>query len=193
MKNIIKNNKLLRTLLLASSVVLGSFSAQAGVILSFSETAVEVGVNDSFNLDLLASTDVSIAADSFIAFSTDVLFDNSFLSLDSIDLGSDFTEDIFSPGIAGFFNADFTNPFSPVLTASGDDILLASLTFTAIEVGNTSLASIVESFSSLLPFQTISVESAFADVSVSAVSVPAPATLGLFGISLLVLMRLRRK
>lgn len=179
MKNVILKNKLIRTLVFASSVVLSTFGAQANVILSFDETDIEVGLNESFTVNLLAETEVP--ADWFSFFSIDTSFESSFLSLDSVVLG-DF--------VGSLGNATYTDPLliSPVV--GGTNILLAAFTFTATDYGTTSLDTISERFTSLFsPAALITVDSASTDISV----VSAPATLGLFTIALAGLVSLRRK
>lgn len=186
MKNLITNNKIFRSLTLASLLLMSAFSAQAGLILSFDESDVAVELNDNFTLSLYADTEYPV--DWFTKFSIDTSFDSSILSLDSVTLG-DF--------VGTLDNALYADPAlsSPIIGGSG--VFLASLSFTAIGLGDTTLNTINAVFSNIFsPAAVISVDLASANISVadsSAVAVPEPATLGFFIIGALALFGLRRK
>jgi hypothetical protein len=185
MKNVILGKNMFRSLVLASSLILSAFSVQAGVILSFSEDDIEVGLNETFTVELYADTGSTAPADGIGNFSLDLSFDNSIINLDGFSLGGLF-------GVQSSFGGTFTPifsipPFPPTFVALGSDILLGTFTFTATDYGTTSLRSISESFQNLL-FQ---LEQTSASANVSVVS--APAALGMFVIALAGLVRLRRK
>jgi hypothetical protein len=195
MKNLITNNKIFRSLTLASLLLMSAFSAQAGLILSFDESDIAVELNDNFTLSLYADTEYLV--DWFTTFSIDTSFDSSILSLDSVTLGD------FDGTLDSAFYADpvlfspIADPvlFSPIIGGSG--VFLASLSFTAIGLGDTTLNTINAVFSNIFsPAAAISVDLASANISVadsSAVAVPEPATLGFFIIGALALFGLRRK
>jgi len=187
MKNVILGKNMFRSLVLASSLILSAFSVQAGVILSFSEDDIEVGLNETFTVELYADTGSTGIADGIGNFNLDLSFDNSIIELKGFSVGGLF-------GAQSSFGGTFTPifsipPFPPTLVALGSDILLGTFTFKATNYGTTSLRSISESFNNLLigPLETDT--SASANISV----VSTPATLGLFAIALAGLVRLRRK
>jgi hypothetical protein len=183
MKNVILNNKLVRSVVLASSLVLSVFSAQANVILSFSESDVEVNLNESFTLSLYADTE--FLSDSFFAFIMDVDFDNSVLSFDGFTRSSSFIAN--APILP--INGVYFDPSFATLSAFGSDILLGTLEFTTIGLGSRTIETISESFLSLIPVIAIGSESAFTNVNV--VGVSAPGTIVIFGLALAMLVRRR--
>jgi hypothetical protein len=180
MKNVILGKKMFRSLVLASSLILSAFSVQAGVILSFGEDDIEVGLNETFTVELYANTG-SAPAGGIGSFNLDLSFNNSIINLDSFSLG-------------GLFDAQssFGGTYIPTsfldIVAIGSDILLGTFTFTATDYGSISLSSISESFQNIL-VPSLDKTSASANISV----VSTPATLGLFAIALVGLVRLRRK
>ena len=179
MKKVILNNNLIRAFVLVSSLVLSTFSAQADIILTFGESDIEVGLNDSFTVNLYAET--GTPSDMFSHFSLGTAFNSSILNLDSVTLG-DFTGSLVD---AAYFDPLFLSPF-----VGGSDILLASFAFTAIDYGSTTLSTINAAFSNLFSQNaTIVVDDASANISV----VSTPATLGLFVMALVGLVSLRRK
>lgn len=179
MKNVIINSKMCRTLILTSSLLLGTFNTQANVILSFVGDDISVGLNDTFEIALFAETETP--SDSFIRFGLDIDFNSDILNYDGFALDSNFSGPLAD---AFYFDPTFTSP-----SIGGSNILLGTFSFTAIDYGDTSLKTISESFTSLLSFITISSESASANISV----VSAPATLSLFAAAFLGLVGLRRK
>ena len=192
MKNLITNNKIFRSLTLASLLLMSAFSAQAALILSFSEPGVEVQVNDTFILDLYVN--VTAPVDSILAWGLDLdLSNSSLLNLNSFTLGTDFMTILgLDDGIGG------ASPTGPLF---GSNILLGSFEFTALAVGDTVASTsnndpLSEGFFTTRFFTPTEFNSASANISVadsSAVAVPEPATLGFFIIGALALFGLRRK
>jgi hypothetical protein len=192
MKNLITNNKIFRSLTLAGVLLMSAFSAQASLILSFSETDVEVQVNDTFTLDLYVT--VTAPVDSILAWGLDLdLSSSSLLNLNSFTLGTDFINiDGLDDGIGG------ASPTAPLF---GSNILLGSFEFTALAVGDTIASTsnndpLFEGFVTTRIYTPTEFNSASANISVadsSAVAVPEPATLGFFIIGALALFGLRRK
>lgn len=194
MKNLITNNKIFRSLTLATLLLMSAFSAQAGLILSFSEPDVEVQVNDTFTLDLYVN--VTAQVDSILAWGLDLdLSNSSLLNLNSFTLGTDFiTIGGLDDDIGG------ASPF-PAPAVFGSNILLGSFEFTALAVGDTIASTsnndpLSEGFFTTRFFTPTVFNSASANISIadsSAVAVPEPATLGFFIIGALALFGLRRK
>lgn len=187
MKNVILNSKVLKAFVLAGGLMMSTFSAQADLVLSFGESDVEVGLNDTFTLDLYV--DVTAPVDSIISWGLDLdLSNSSLLNLNSFTLGGDFTS--FSLGV----DADGIGgaAFGPLF---GSNILLGTFEFTAVGYGSTSaststtLGDIFEGFTTTNLFTPTVFNSPSANISV----VSAPATVGLFGIAVLGLAGLRRK
>tara|TARA_R110002167_G_scaffold291134_1_gene495959 strand:- start:502 stop:1035 length:534 start_codon:yes stop_codon:yes gene_type:complete len=164
------------------SLMLTVSVAQASIIVSFDPSATEVSVGDTFTVDVLANTQ-DIFLDGFSAFDLDFSFDETLATLDNAVTGSLFVQSLFAFGDVAGFEAF-------LMSVTGTDILLATLTFTANKVGALSLdLSSSSEFSSL--FADVGFDSTALDITVNAVS--APATLGLFGLSLLAMAGLRRK
>ena len=187
MKNVILNSKVLKAFVLAGGLLMSTFSAQADLVLSFGESDVEVGLNDTFTLELYV--DVTAGADTILSWGLDLdLSDSSLLTLNSFTLGSDFMS-IPIPSDDGIGGAAFVPLF-------GSNILLGTFEFTAIGFGSTvastsnSLGDIFEGFTTFRDprFPTV-FNSASANISV----VSAPATVSLFAIALAGLVSLRRK
>ncbi|MEP1554988.1 MAG: cohesin domain-containing protein [Paraglaciecola sp.] len=152
-----------------AALTLTTSIAQASIIVDFEASSTDVAIGDTFTVDVLATTEDAFV-DSFLAFDIGFDFDESLLSFDSSVLGGS-----FSAPFATFYDvAGFANSF-PV-TVSGSDILLATLSFTAISAGDLVLDLSAGEFSSF-SFIDFSVNSI--DVSVSDVAVPAPAAFGL--------------
>jgi hypothetical protein len=186
MKNVILNNKLVRSVVLASGLVMSAFSANADLVLSFSETDIEVGLNDTFSVDLYATPDAMV--DSILSWGLDIDFDNGIVAFDGFTLGSDFTGLMFgtdADGIGG------VGTLGPVFSSN---VLLGSFQFTAVGYGSTSVdtsntfGDLFEGFTTLNFFGS-EFNSASTDISV----VSAPATLGLFAVAILGFAGFRRK
>ncbi|WP_158970834.1 hypothetical protein [Paraglaciecola sp. L3A3] len=187
MKNVILNKKLVRSVVLASSLLMSAFSAQSAVILSFSESDVNVDLNDSFSLSLYADTQVPV--DGFLGFMMDAGFDSSVLSFDGFNLSSNFIAGApTAPISAVYFDPMMMSP-----TIFGSDILLGTLEFTAIGSGSTTIETISESFQSILQFVVISTVGTSTNVTVNTpvVDVSTPATITIFGLALAMLVRRR--
>jgi hypothetical protein len=180
MKNVILDKNMFRSLVLASSLILSAFSVQAGVILSFGEDDIEVGLNETFTVELYADTGSSATAGGILSFELDLKFDNSIINLDSFSLGGLF-------GAQSSFGGTYIATSFLDIVAVGSNILLGTFTFTATNYDSISLSSIGESFAGLL----FSLDKTSASATISVVSTPA--TLGLFSIALVGLVRLRRK
>jgi hypothetical protein len=188
MKNVILGKNMFRTLILASSLILSAFSVQAGVILSFGEDDIEVGLNETFTVELYADTGSSAPAGGIGIFNLALSFvENGIVNLD------DFSLDSFSLG--GLFDAQSSFGGTYIATsffdivAIGNDILLGTFTFTATEYVKDYIITISGSFENILTGLLETDASASASISV----VSAPATLGLFSIALVGLVRLRRQ
>ncbi|MEP1444814.1 MAG: hypothetical protein ABJK37_01695 [Paraglaciecola sp.] len=188
MKNVILNSKVLKALALASGLLMSTFSAQADLVLSFSESDVEVGLNDTFTLDLYVTQGAPV--DALLAWGLDVNFDNGILALNSFTLGSDFSS-VLNPLVDGDGIGGASTSFG---LFSLSPILLGSFEFTAVGYGATSLftsntiGDLFEGFTTLNQAGS-TFNSAASNISV----VSAPATLGLFTIALAGLVSLRRK
>lgn len=190
MKSVLLNNKFVRSIVLASTLTLSAFSANADLVLSFSETDIEVGLNDTFSVDLYATPDALV--DSIRSWGLDLAFDNGVIALNSFTLGNDFSAFMPSPfidndGIGGFSGAPM-GTFSP-------QILLGTFEFTAVGYGSTTVdtshtvGDLFEGFTGVNPFVPTAFNSASANISV----VSAPTTLGLFAIAILGFAGFRRK
>jgi hypothetical protein len=185
MKNVILNSKTLKAFVLAGGLLMSAFSAQADLVLSFGESDVEVGLNDTFTLELYV--DVTAPVDSILSWGLDLdLSDSSLLDLNSFTLGSDFVSLPSDDGIGG---AALVPPLF------GSNILLGTFEFTAVGYGSTvastsnTLVDIFEGFTTTSFFGPSVFNSASANISV----VSAPATVGLFGLATLALLGFRRK
>ncbi|PKG98713.1 hypothetical protein [Paraglaciecola sp. MB-3u-78] len=192
MKNVIFNSKVLKACALAGGLLMSTFSAQADLVLSFGESDVEVGLNDTFTLELFVETEAPV--DSIISWGLDLDFDNGILALNSFTLGSDFFAGFTLDGdmIGGVGNGAGAGPFGSIF---GSNILLGTFEFTAVGYGLTSantsstFGDIFEGFTGLNPFVSSAFNSASANISV----VSAPATVGLFAVTVLGLAGFRRK
>jgi hypothetical protein len=188
MKNVILNSKALKAFVLAGSLLMSTFSAQAALVLSFGETDVEVGLNDTFTLELFVN--VTARVDSIISWGLDLdLLDSSFLNLNSFTPGGDF---VLVPSLLSDDGIGGTSALGPLF---GSNILLGTFEFTAIGFGSTvastsnTLGETFEGFITTNFFGPSVFNSASANVSV----VSAPATVGLFAIAALGLAGFRRK
>jgi hypothetical protein len=193
MKNVILGKNMFRTLILASSLILSAFSVQAGVILSFGEDDIEVGLNETFTVELYADTGSSAPAGGIGNFNLALSFvENGIVNLDDFSLDSFSLGGLFDAesSFGGAFTPIFSGPITPpTLVAIGNDILLGTFTFTATEYVKDYIITISGSFENILTGLLETDASASASISV----VSAPATLGLFSIALVGLMRLRRQ
>lgn len=191
MKNVILNNKLVRSVVFASSLVLSAFSANADLLLSFSETDVEVGLNDTFSVELYAAPDAGV--DSILSWGLDIAFDNGVIALNGFTLGSDFTSFVANP----FIDTDGIGGTAALLPVFAPQILLGTFQFTAVGYGSTAMdtsytiGDFFEGFTGLNQFAPTVFNSASANISV--VSASTPGTIGLFSLAMLALAGIRRK
>lgn len=151
-----------------------SFNSNANLILSL-DPVNDTNVNDSFMVSLYATTQTP--SDAFIAWSLDYTFDNSILSLTSLDINPAFTPFGGNP-LSGQVPFNFPALPQPII---GINVLLATFNFTAIGSGDTLLSifspqSVNAGFSNMfgLPIQFNPVST---HISVnSTTSVPEPST-----------------
>ncbi|MGJ8681548.1 hypothetical protein [Paraglaciecola sp.] len=185
MKNVILNSKVLKAFVVAGSLLVSTFSAHADLVLSFDQSDVEVGLNETFNLDLYV--DVTTQVDSILTWGLDLdLSDSSVLNLDSFTLGGDFSSLISDDGIGGA---------AKVPGLFGSNILLGTFEFTAVGYGSTvattsnTVGDLFEGFATTNFFGPSSFNSASANISV----VSAPATITILALASLALFGFRRK
>ena len=196
MKKIILNTKFVRSLTLASALLCSVFSAQASLVLSFSESDIDVKLNENFSLNLYVDT--QIQANAILAWGLDAIFDNSIISLTGFTLGSAFNSSFSADGdsLAGASSLP-TGVF-------GSNVLLGTFDFTAIGLGSTNfstsntLGDPFEGFTTTNFFSPPSFNSALASISVTSnstgpIAASTPATFGLFTLAMFGLIGLRRK
>lgn len=188
-----------RDVALALTLLSAPLVANANIILAFNLDKSSYSVGDTFNIQLLANTDITAAGQAFASWGLDLLFNNSVVSLDSLVLGSSFNPvSLDGDGLGGMVNG----VGFPPATVSGSNILLATMTLTALSAGNanfmtgSTFGDGTEGFYSGF-FQSISFINASSNLVINDVTpsapVPTPATLGLFAIALFGLVGLRRK
>jgi hypothetical protein len=199
-----KNSKQNRGVILLFAMItwFTMFSANAGLILSMDLSNYNVDVNDSFVVNLYATTDSP--ADAFSGWELDVNFDNSLLNLDSWTLGGDFIAILSGiggkvPGLPLLLPA--LPPALPTFlfpTVSGTNILLASFNLTATSAGTTSFFTSMPNSANggffgqtLLPvqYQNVSTSIRISD----SVQVPEPSTLLLMLLGVAVLLSTRSR
>jgi hypothetical protein len=185
MKNVILNNKLVRSVVLASSLVLSTFSANADLVLSFGEADVEVGLNDTFSVELYATPDALV--DSIISWGLDLSFDNGVIALNNFTVGSDFMS-LIGPDLDGIGGVGALGAvFAP-------NILLGTFEFTALDYGTTSVDTSYTSEDLFEGFTTLNFfGSDFNSASTNISVVSAPASIGLFAIAMAGFLGFRRK
>jgi hypothetical protein len=189
MKNVILNNKLVRSVVLASSLVFSAFSANAGLILDFSENDIEVGLNDTFVVNLYATPDAFV--DSILSWGLDINFDNGIIALNSFTLGADFDEFPLNP----FIDADGIGGAAALFPVFAPQILLGTFEFTAVGYGSTSLFTSFDfdpfGFEGFTTLDSLGSQFNSAAANISVVS--APATVGLFSLAFLAIAGMRRR
>lgn len=162
------------------ALILSTSVAKADIIVTFDPSTTNVSVGETFTIGVLATTENALT-DGFIGFDIGFDFEDTLVNMDSALASAGFLPAIAFNDVAGFSAI-------PV-PVSGIDVLLATLTFTANSVGDLTLDLTAASRFSGLGFVDFS--STALDISVSKVS--APATLGLFAIAGLWLLRVRRQ
>lgn len=156
------------------------------VTVSFDPQDSIVFVGDFFTVDLVADI-----PDPVLGWGLDVTFDTSVLDLSGVTVGSAWFP---TSGFDGDALAAIAFP-TPV---SGDDILLATLTFDAIALGTSDLTASITlgDLTEGFPLAPPAPPGSFADVVFEPASVnvvPEPATVLLFSTGLIGLAGLRRK
>ncbi len=196
----------LMTALLAGTLASQSASA---VAIEFVPATTDGSVGDLFSIDVIVSGLSSGETGEIVsAFDLDVLYDPAILNATSIafrpalgltDIDT-FASSIFAPGRLDFANISLL--LNDELAAlQGDSVLLASLTFSAIGSGFSTLT-----FDTLMPpgitlvgsdpFSTLPIDfagSALLTVRERPASVPEPGTLALLGLGLLGIAAARKR
>lgn len=191
MKKFKTNNKFIAAVLLMLTFSLSTFSANASLILSFDIQDTEVSLGESFTVNLFASTDANIPGDAFSGWGLDLNFNNSILALDSL---------LVSPVFMAINNdSDGLGGFDPFNSFSGANILLATINFTALAIGNSDLLTSATAgdfnegfFSST--FQPVSYDNAATSINITGSNeVPEPSAFLLMLLATIALVALRRK
>lgn len=193
MSNFKAPNKFFAAIFLMLSFGLSTFSANAALMLSFDLDSTELNLGDAFSVNLMTSTNADINSEAISAWGLDLNFDSSILSLDSLLVGPSFmATNTDGDGLGGLV------PFGQD-AVSGSDILLATLNFTAIGLGNTdlftssTLGDINEGFYTAF-FQPIGYNDANTAISVTGNSeVPEPSAFLLMLLATIALVSLRKK
>lgn len=172
------------TQILKSALLVCLFSvstAKADIIVSFEQqTSSPIFVNDSFLIDVFVNTGV----DSFTLFDLGLSFDPAVASLDSATANAvSFIAATPTLDFAGF-------ALDPFFGASGADLLLGTLSFTATSAGTFGLDVASGLFNNGFSSVAFSSQSLSLDVQPSA-AVPAPSVFALFALAGVVMLRRR--
>ncbi len=167
-----------------ATLALAAHPAQAGISVSIMPSSSMVQVNDTFTVDILA--DIT-SIDAIVGWGMDLSFDSLILShnpLTDVVIGPSFNAapTLDGDGLAGLL------PFSPppITGVSGDDVLLATLTFQATQTGASALlggftlGDLTEGFVQLGGGQ---VDVAFDGGLVQVIPAPTAALLGMIGLA----------
>jgi hypothetical protein len=196
---------------LMAALLAGTLASQSAnaVAIEFVPADTDGFVGDLFNVDVIVSgLSAGETGEIVAAFDLDVLYDPAVLDATSIAFGSalgltdldTFASSIFAPGRLDFANISLL--FNDELAAlQADSVLLASLTFSAIGIGSSTLT-----FDTLMPpgitlvgsdpFSTLPIDlagGALLTVRERPISVPEPGTLALLGLGLLGIAAARKR
>ncbi len=174
------------------TLALAGSPARAGISVSIEPSSSIVQVGDTFTVDILA--DIT-SIDAIVGWGMDLSFDSLILShnpLTGVLIGPSFSAapTLDGDGLAGLL------PFSPppITGVSGNDVLLATVTFEATQTGTTdllggfTLGDLTEGFVQL---GGSPVDVAFNNGLVQVIPAPTAAVLGLIGLAAVVLTRRR--
>ena len=196
---------------LMAALLAGTLASQPAhaVAIEFVPADTDGFVGDLFNVDVIVSGLAPGETGEIVAaFDLDVLYDPAILNATSIAFGpalgltdiDTFASSIFAPGRLDFANVSLL--FNDQLAAlQGDSVLLASLTFSAIGIGSSTLT-----FDTLMPpgidlvgrdpFSTLPLDfagSALLTINERPTGVPEPGTLALLGLGLLGIAAARKR
>lgn len=178
--------KLAGACVLVASLMGFTSSAHAGLMLSFSEDDLNLGFEQTFSVDLVASPDAPI--DALLGFGLDISFDNSVLQLNGFTLNTA----LF--GAAPSMDGDMIAGAALGGPLFATEIVLGTFEFTTIGTGVTALATSVtdgDLFEGVFTTNIFNPEISQALTDVSVVS--EPAGIAVFGLVVMSLMRLRRQ
>jgi hypothetical protein len=109
-----------------------SADASSVIVVSFMPTQTEVERGDTFDVCIVAQI---MDTDAIVGWGMDIAFDGGIVAWDSVALGGDWT----SPGPVGDMDGLTGLALPPADPVWGDSVLLATLTFTALNNGETDL------------------------------------------------------
>ncbi len=175
-----------------ATITLVNDTARAAISVSIEPSYTLVNVGETFTVDILA--DIT-SIDAIVGWGMDLSFDSLILShnpLTNVLIGPSFSAapTLDGDGLAGLL------PFSPppITGVSGNDVLLATMTFQATQTGTTALAGgftlsdLTEGFVQLGGGQ---VDVAFNGGLVQVIPAPTAAVLGLIGLAAVATTRRR--
>jgi hypothetical protein len=186
----------------AVTIAIGSFAAtssNAAAFLQFDPTLNEVTVGEMFEVDVRYNFfDAGYGAQDLAAFDIDVTFDTDMLSFNSYSLTDNLGSlsagdaDDWSYGHDGHGTVNLAElSYLYDFSFQSDNFVLATLSFTALEIGQSSLdftyIDLSDSWGDSIAYPVFG-----GPATVSAAPVPEPATMVLFGTGLLGLIAMRR-